>query len=86
MRVLAFAVFMALSVAPAFAIDLRLEESWLPKLGALCEAARYGSRMTADPICNDLAMLVQQQSAADASAKAKAAADAAKAKESEPNK
>ncbi|HLH92060.1 MAG TPA: hypothetical protein VKX28_26810 [Xanthobacteraceae bacterium] len=56
----------------AHAVELKLDQSWIPKLGQLCQAATYGSRMTAEPICNELGQVVARANAAEAAAKAEA--------------
>lgn len=38
----------------ANAAEIKLDEAWAQKLGQLCAAAQYGSRMTAEPICEEL--------------------------------
>jgi len=66
-----FALSCALVALPssAFAYDIHLEDSFVPKLAALCDAARYASRMTAEPICNELAAAVQRAIAEEANKK-----------------
>lgn len=71
MRFLALAFVFIVSIAPASAFDIKLDDSWLPKLAQLCDAARYAARMTAEPICNDLGAVVQKAQADEAAAKAK---------------
>lgn len=56
---------------PAGALEIKLDESWLPKLAQLCDAARYAARMTAEPICSDLGAVVQKAQADEAAAKGK---------------
>jgi hypothetical protein len=73
MRPILTSLFVLASVASVSAIELKLDDSWLPKLGQLCDAARFGSRMTAEPICNDLGTLVNKAQQEEAAAKAKAA-------------
>lgn len=73
MRFLALAFVFIVTIPPAAAFDIKLDESWLPKLAQLCDAARYAARMTAEPICNDLGALVQKAQADEAAAKAKEA-------------
>lgn len=82
MRFIVSIVALALSFGLAHATEIKLDDSWVPRLGQLCDAARYGSRMTAEPICNDLASVVQK---AQAEEKAKAPkVDAPKAEKPKP--
>lgn len=73
MRLAACVMLLAIaSLQSTLAAEIKLDDAWFVRLAQLCDAARYGSRMTAEPICNDLAVLVQKAQEADAKAKEKA--------------
>lgn len=56
---------MLLFSATSSATEIRLDDSWIPKLGHLCQAAMFSSRMTAEPICAELERLRVQSAEAD---------------------
>ena len=60
MRLMPLIIFLGLSVVSATAMEIKLDDAWIPKLAQLCDGARFASRMTAEPICNELAALVQK--------------------------
>lgn len=60
---------LAVQIRPAIAIELKLDDAWLPKLQQLCAAAQYGSRMTAEPICQELQQLAQRAAAEEQKAR-----------------
>lgn len=81
MRRFAFAFVIMIMPAAVAATEIKLDDSWVPKLGILCDAARYASRMTAEPICAELGAMV-----AKAQDEAKANATEGKAQEEAPPK
>jgi hypothetical protein len=46
--------------AKVAAAEMKLGPEWFQKLGMLCEMARYGSRMQAEPICNELSEMAKK--------------------------
>ena len=53
------AIALALIATPVSALEIKLDDAMIEKLGPLCQAAIFGSRMVAEPICQDLARMVQ---------------------------
>jgi hypothetical protein len=66
-----FPILLCLLV-PANAVTIQLEEAWFPKLNQLCEAARYGNRMLADKLCEELSEMAKKAAVEEEKAKAEA--------------
>lgn len=54
------AFLLALLATPAAATEIKLDDAMIQKLGPLCQAGIFGSRMIAEPICMELSKLVQE--------------------------
>lgn len=57
MRIFAILLFLT---SPVSALELKPDDEWINKLTQLCAAGMYGSRMTVEPICQELGQIIRQ--------------------------